>query len=60
LAGGELESSESLSLLGGGGLGGLLLATGVTGGVEETLETLMGRNPWLLVPDCGGRRTNGR
>jgi hypothetical protein len=40
--GAELESSASLSLLGGGALGGLLLTTGVTGGVAETLEILMG------------------
>ncbi|HEY1638362.1 MAG TPA: hypothetical protein VGF62_07560 [Rhizomicrobium sp.] len=41
----ELESSVSLSLFWGGGLGGLLLTTGATGGVAETLETLMRRNP---------------
>jgi hypothetical protein len=55
-AGGEeLESSASLSLLGAGVEGGLLLtaagvtATGVTGGVAEMLETLMGTGilPWL-------------
>ncbi|HEY1637142.1 MAG TPA: hypothetical protein VGF62_01355 [Rhizomicrobium sp.] len=39
----ELESSVSLSLFWGGGLGGLLLTTGATGGDAETLETLMGR-----------------
>lgn len=49
----ELESSASLSLLGAGVEGGLLLtavgvtetgvtATGVTGGVAEMLEILMG------------------
>ena len=39
----ELESSESLSLLGAGGvLGVLLLTTGAAGGVAETLEILMG------------------
>jgi hypothetical protein len=38
----ELASSASLSLLGAGGvLGWLLLTTGVTGGVAETLDILM-------------------
>jgi hypothetical protein len=48
-----------LSLLGGGGLGGLLAATGVTGGVEVTLETLMGTDltPW--VAHCGEREPTG-
>ena len=48
--GAELESSASLSLLGAGVEGGLLLtAAGVTGGVAEMLETLMGTGilPWL-------------
>jgi hypothetical protein len=31
----------SLSLFCGGGLGGLLLTTGATGGGAETLETLL-------------------
>jgi hypothetical protein len=39
--GAELESSLSLSLFWAGGLGGLLLTTGATGGVAETLETLL-------------------
>jgi hypothetical protein len=52
----ELESSESLSLLGAGGLGGLLVATGaVTGAVAEMLDTLMGTGILTLIPDCGER-----
>ncbi len=56
----ELESSESLSLLGGGGLGVLLLATGATGGVAEMLDTLMGTGILHWLPDCGERGTNGQ
>jgi len=58
--GAELESSESLSLLGGGGLGVLLLATGVAGGVAEMLDTLMGTGILRWLPDCGERGTNGQ
>ena len=61
-AGGEeLESSESLSLLGGGGLGVLLLlATGAAGGVAEMLDTLMGTGILRWLPDCGERGANGQ
>jgi hypothetical protein len=46
----ELESSASLSLLGADGEGGLLLtAVGVTGGVAEMLETLIGTG--ILAPE---------
>ena len=50
--GAELESSESLSLLGGGGFCGLALATGATGGVDEMLETLMATGILMMMPDC--------
>ena len=60
--GDELESSESLSLLGGGALGVLLLllATGAAGGVAEMLDTLMGTGILRWLPDCGERGTNGQ
>ena len=62
--GAELESSASLSLLGAGVEGGLLLtaagvtATGVTGGVAEMLETLMGTGilPWVSPTVAGGNQ----